>query len=250
MSQTDFSDETLMAFADGELDPATAEAIALRRAADPALAERIRVFEDSARLARQAFDHIAQEPVPLRLLAATRPAGPSWRQPRASRPLMALAASVVLAVGLGAGYLVARLHSVEAPGGLAGFVSCSGVGLSAALETAGSGQRRTEGDCTIVPVASYRIDSGAVCRAFQAFAGADAGRSAIAGMACRGDGGDWSTRVAIDLTAGPGASGGYAPASGPAGGLAALQAALGLKAAPLSAADEERLLRSGWRDTR
>jgi len=275
VSDTEFSDEMLMAFADRELDPATAREIARRRETDPELDARIRVFEQTAGLARQALDPIANEPVPFRLLAVAQGAsqganggakqdadqGANQDTPRGgggftvSRELMALAASVLLVVGIGAGFLASVWPDGEAPGGLAALDACGGAGLSRALETAASGEQRVDGGCAIVPVASYRDEAGAVCRAFQAASGGSSGAGksspeAMAGIACRDDAGNWRTRVAVDLTPRQGAGDAYRPASGAGVGLDALRAAAGLKAVPLSPDDEQALLRNAWQSAR
>lgn len=249
MSDADLDDETLMAFADGELDPAAAAAIAAHRDTDAALAARIRMFEDTARLARRALDPIAHEPVPLRLLAAAQAARPARHRFISSRPLQALAACLLLAVGLGAGYLVGHERRGGAADGLAGLSACGDGTLSRALETAASGERRAVDKCVVVAIASYRDDDGIVCREFQASLGVDPRRSLVAGIACRDEGGGWRARVAIDLTAPGRAPDSYSPASGPRAddGLAPLRAVLGVKAAPLSSADEDRLRQNGWR---
>ncbi len=267
----EFSDEVLMAFADRELDPATAREIARRRETDPVLDARIRVFEQTAGLARQALDPIAQEPVPFRLLAAAQGANQAGRREAnqdagrnnkrggggfmVSRELMALAASVLLVVGIGAGFLASVWPEGQAPGGLAALDACGGAGLSRALETAASGEQRVDGGCAIVPVASYRDEAGAVCRAFQAASGGrsgggSTGPEAMAGIACRDEGGNWRTRVAVDLTPRQAAGDAYHPASGSGVGLDTLRAAAGLKAAPLSPDDERELLRNAWQSAR
>ncbi|GHD43996.1 anti-sigma factor [Thalassobaculum fulvum] len=265
MSETEFSDEVLMAFADRELDPATAREIARRRETDPALDARIRVFEQTAGLARRALEPLAREPVPFRLLAAaqganqgdgqggSRDAGQDARRGGARlaipRELMALAASVLLVIGIGAGFLASGWPDGETSGGLAALDACGGTGLSRALETTASGERQVEGGCAIVPVASYR-EEGTVCRAFQAVSGGASRPEAMAGIACRDDDGSWRTRVAVDLTPRPGAGDTYRPASGARVGLDALHTAAGLKAAPLSPADEQELLRNAWQSAR
>lgn len=255
MSETEFSDETLMAFADGNLDPDTAAGIAARRTADPVLDRRIHQYEVSAQLARKAFDQVVREPVPLRLLAATRPSGRRWELWGSARALTAMAASLALAVGLGAGYLAGEWGGGQRGTGqgstdLAMLAGCDAAGLSGALETAATGERRGSGACAIVPVASYRTDGGQVCRAFQASSASPSGPAAVAGIACRDDRGAWRTRVAVDMAPAAGGAAGYRPAAGPGVGLAGLRAAIGLQAAPLSTAEEESLLRSDWGKSR
>jgi hypothetical protein len=99
------SDEMLMAFVDGELEPQAAEEVARAIAAEPGLAQRADAFRTSRRLARDAFAPVMAEPVPERLVdtimqrdagePAPRRAGraccarpcrwrPRWRSPPAS----------------------------------------------------------------------------------------------------------------------------------------------------------------------
>jgi hypothetical protein len=100
------SDAMLMALADGELSPQDAAPLLARVAADPAMAERFEVFVTTRALMRDAYD---AGPVPDRLvnaiLAAPAEAAPNvvafpTRKARLLAP-MALAASLVLAVGVG-----------------------------------------------------------------------------------------------------------------------------------------------------
>lgn len=123
------SDAMLMALADGELPEPEAGALRARIAADPALAGRFAVFVRTRAALREAFP---PEPVPASLIAAIleapvagAPAGQSGgavvvplpARRRVTRPL-ALAASVVLAVGLG-GFLSGRALAPDAPVSLA-----------------------------------------------------------------------------------------------------------------------------------
>src|SRR5579859_449852 len=74
-----FSDEILMAYADGELDAATRAAVEAAAAADPQLAQRIAQHRSLRASLRAAFDPVLTEPVPERLLAAARGAGGAHR---------------------------------------------------------------------------------------------------------------------------------------------------------------------------
>lgn len=67
-----FSDETLMAYADGELDPATRSAVERAIRADPTLAAKVRQHTAMRSNVFAAFAPITDEPVPPRLTAATR----------------------------------------------------------------------------------------------------------------------------------------------------------------------------------
>jgi anti-sigma factor RsiW len=55
MSKLTFNDETLMAFADGELDAASTRAVQEAALADPRIAQRIALFKNTARLAHDAM---------------------------------------------------------------------------------------------------------------------------------------------------------------------------------------------------
>jgi len=110
----EFDDATLVAYVDGECDPATATAIAEASARDAELRARIAVFQESAVMVRAAFADLVDEPVPERLIAAARgapaPAGgatvvPFHRRPAARWIALPLAASLAaLVIGAGAGY--------------------------------------------------------------------------------------------------------------------------------------------------
>lgn len=67
-----FDDETLMAFADGELDDATMAKVAAAIDRDPALAERVALFAGTRRISRDAFAPLLQTPVPVALSDAIR----------------------------------------------------------------------------------------------------------------------------------------------------------------------------------
>jgi len=119
------SDETLMAFADGELDDAARAAIESALKEDPELAKRVARHVALRQRVRVAYSSELREPVPQRLLDAARrspaQAGPATnivnlkdardarqREAAASdvaaprwRSLAAIAASVVIGFGLG-----------------------------------------------------------------------------------------------------------------------------------------------------
>jgi len=68
-------DETLMAYADGELDAPARDAVQRAIAADPQLAERVRRHQALRGRVDAAFEPLLHEPVPQRLLDALRDAG-------------------------------------------------------------------------------------------------------------------------------------------------------------------------------
>ena len=71
-----FSDETLMAYADGELDEDTHAAVAAAIATDGQIAARIEHYRAQRKHLHAAFDGVLDEPIPDRLLNAVR-SGPS-----------------------------------------------------------------------------------------------------------------------------------------------------------------------------
>jgi anti-sigma factor RsiW len=118
------SDDRLVAYLDGELEPVEEREIEAWLDSDPTARDRLAALALSARLVRRAFDEVLHEPLPARLIAAARretgAAGPHprilpfvtptaakraarWRQWRVGLPV---AASLVgLLVGGGAVYL-------------------------------------------------------------------------------------------------------------------------------------------------
>src|SRR5580692_8160534 len=138
-----FSDETLMAYADGELDGPTHAAVEAAQAADPELARRIAQHQALRSRLRRAFDPVLAEPLPEQLLASARGAAaasppdnvvPLKRRftMRASWPQWsAIAASLLLGALLGpwlmrapqVGPLVAHEGTVLASGALARALS-------------------------------------------------------------------------------------------------------------------------------
>ena len=70
---TRVDDVMLMAYVDGEVDAVTARQIERAVGADPALAERVRMFRESAAVLRGAYAESLHEDVPDRLVAALKP---------------------------------------------------------------------------------------------------------------------------------------------------------------------------------
>ncbi|HYM73272.1 MAG TPA: anti-sigma factor [Stellaceae bacterium] len=66
------SDESLIAYLDGELDAGERAHVEAWLDADPAMRDRLLALAESATLLRAAFEEIAKEPVPERLIAAAR----------------------------------------------------------------------------------------------------------------------------------------------------------------------------------
>ncbi|MEE4118052.1 MAG: hypothetical protein V2I65_03455 [Paracoccaceae bacterium] len=243
MTPEQFTDETLMAYADGELDAEAARAIAAAEAVDEAVARRIALFRGTrtalaeARAARPAPD------VPDALMARVREALEQARAggeapgnivpfPRRApvRPWVpvALAASLALAVGLGAG-LSLRPGTGPQPGAT-GLARLEPSGVAGALSRLASGgsEQVAAGEVTIV--SSFRTPDGTLCREFEL---ATESMETVA-VACA-DGAAWDLRFAVASEGADGA--GYAPA----GALEALDTWLaGIGAGAPLPEDEER----------
>ncbi len=231
-----FSDELLMAFADGGLPEAEAARVAAAAAADPALASRIERFRETGRLLGDVFRDTLDEPVPARLVATARgiaviqgSAAPPAAVAAAPAPLrtarpwraMAAAASVALAVGAVAGFGAGR--GADGPGRL-------GSTLEAVLEGTPAG-----GTGNFRVLATHDTEGAGPCRIFAAQT------EGLRGLACRTPQG-WRLRLAVG-----GGRDGFTPASGDDALLAEMLDRL--QAGPaLGAQAEAALLARRWRE--
>ncbi|HWK75064.1 MAG TPA: hypothetical protein VNQ81_12375 [Povalibacter sp.] len=206
----EFSDETLMAYADGELDDETRRAVEQAMAADPKIAQQIAHHRELQASLRNAFDDALTEEAPDRLLvtAGTAPAANESRPvstdtldpapaadespissidaapaARADKPKRrwswpewgAVAASLLL------GLLIARSPLLAGPGNSIvaqhGRIVAGGA-LAAAL-TGQPGGARIEGSPIRIGL-SFHEKSGNYCRTFTV-----EDQAALAGLACR-----------------------------------------------------------------
>src|SRR3954462_6322770 len=72
MSKPNDLDELLVAYADGELDPARRAEVEAMLERAPVLRDQVTALRDSADLVRKAFYDVEREDVPERLIAAAR----------------------------------------------------------------------------------------------------------------------------------------------------------------------------------
>jgi hypothetical protein len=197
------SDETLMAYADGEADAESRSQVEAAMREDPKIAARVEQHRALHELMRGAGSSVLDEPVPERLIAAARGrtlnagvvdlsrakggraarnAAARWRgwQPAA------MAASLLL--GLGVGYL-----GWHGSGAL--IRTGSGGGLVAAAGLADTLSSQLSDDRSPARVAttgvSFRAKTGEYCRTFT-LAGADAS----SGLACH-EGNGWKIKVLV-----------------------------------------------------
>jgi len=213
---TRFDDQTLVAFVDGELDPAQAQKIQSALSHDPELRERVHVLRESALILRTAFAEVVSEPVPLRLArtvakladAATqnnvRRANPK-RTSRAAWAGVAVVAAIALMFGLAGGYVAAdyRIYVEQGRKQTLAARQQSGVAqlVQATLEkklsgTEASWRNPDTGEIVVVePIRTFRNDEGHYCREYrEAVAELAGSKHTQFGMACRSAEGVWMVR--------------------------------------------------------
>jgi hypothetical protein len=209
-----FSNETVMAYVDGELDDAARAALEVAMTTDPDLAERVaRERRLQARL-HSEFDPVLREPIPERLLAAAndtaakahtgnliwlkRIPARDWSWPQWS----AIAASLVL------GVLIAPLlrhQPTEGPLGIRdGKVLASGTLAHALSEQLASNQ---PANAPVHIGISFLSRNGDYCRTFML-----RDKSAVSGLGCR-EGGSWRLQALAATVQATSGSGEYQPAA-------------------------------------
>lgn len=244
MSDQSFSDETLMAFADGELTPEEHLAVEQALDKDEALAARVAVFLDSRNAAQSALKPLLDESVPDDLaekVAAMVDQGsnvtafPQRPSPApARRWALPLAASIALVAGGLGGYFTG-VSSTGQPQSLA-LDAVNQPAIIAALEAVASGDERDLGEAgRFRAIASYKDASDTLCREFEVDR---VDQSTVVAVACHPQD-QWEYRFAV--VAGQNNSG-YAPASS----LEALDAYLNAVGAsePMSLETEAAALKS------
>ncbi|MES2321411.1 MAG: hypothetical protein V4633_04040 [Pseudomonadota bacterium] len=199
-----FSDETLMAYADGELDDITRHEVELAMRLNPDIAAKVNRHKALRSNVFNAFGPVLDEEVPQRLQASARsgkvvhldsvrplraqpPAPAPERKPRWSWPQWgALAATLVVGVlagslGLRNGGDASALAAIDQDGPL----RARGV-LAEALSTQLASAPGT-GEVTVG--VSFLAKDGSYCRSFM--------MPRSAGLACR-EGGQWKIAVMVD----------------------------------------------------
>jgi len=190
-----YSDETLMAYVDRELDADASAAIEAAVARDPELAARVERQRKLRGAVHAAFEPILQEPMPKRLLEAASGTGAVFSAARAPRrwtwfEWSAMAASVVLGVLIGGAYIGdSRRAPVAAPSAdlvaERGHVVARGRLAIALSEQLASTQKA---DAPVRIGLTFVSKGGEYCRTFALEKGA------AAGLACS-SGGDWHVQV-------------------------------------------------------
>lgn len=254
MNRQEFGDETLVAFADGELDEAVVPALQDALKSDPALMKRLEVFVVTRDRLKSSLGPVANERVPDRLTdfvmrgsASTEQSRPA-RDPSDHRRFMSrfaapIAAAIACLIAGAGGYLVGSRGVRDSGPGLAGMTAASEPELRRLLSTSPDGAAASwstssrGGEITVN--GTYRTRTG-FCRSFSVSERSGmAGRAG--GVACLGPVG-WQTQVIAAERASDGA---VAPASSAGQAVDAfLDAAEAGE--PLDATAVRELIAKGW----
>ena len=225
-------DEMLMAYADGEIDVLAAKRIERAIAADPSLGDRIAAHRALRDQLSATFAPVLDEAVPARLSATidTNVIAFGSRalpvpQPRRWLSGLAVAASLVVGLGLGTQWQTSNSPVSATAGGLVASGNLAHQ-LDTQLASTTGGTRM---------LASFRDGSGRYCRVFAA--------ASLDGIACKGDEG-WQLRQ-TNSSAAPQAAAYRQAASDEAALMATAQEMM--KGQPLDEAGEKRARSAGWR---
>ena len=179
-----FPPETLMAYADGELDVETRRAIEAEMAIDPEVALEVERHRAMRAEVGGAFASVLDEPVPDRLLRAAKKATPRAQKSTDGQPRRqwswpewtSIAASLLIGVLAGR----AMLHEPDRANPIIVAATDGRVIAGGALAQA-LGEQLSSQDGTAVDIGlSFRAKSGEYCRTFAARA-----PNPVVGFACR-----------------------------------------------------------------
>jgi hypothetical protein len=269
------TDETLMAYADGRLDPSWQAEIERLCAEDPALRARLRVFLSTGRDLGRVFQHEVDAPVPKRLLesveaqALRRTGGNGRRTPSlwswlykhvsvwhfvdAAFLRMAAVASVATTIGVGLGWLLHR----DTPGQgimFASLVQAEKSRLIArwplqhSLDTLHSGTETKltlpgPQEAELKVKMTFRDETRDYCRVYEI---ETSSAERYAGVACRmGD--QWSVRMQAMFPPSDESSGQLTPAGVNNPAMNAVVREL-IDDGPLSATEEAAVIGKGWKE--
>lgn len=209
-----YSDETLMAYVDRELDAATSAALDAATAKDPELAARVERQRKLRLAVYAAFEPVLQEPMPERLLDATRgaaatpiaPKGKDAATVRIARPAWslrawtrfewgAMVASIALGVFISAAFLDGSWRGAPVVSVAADLVADRGQLFARGTLARALSEQLTSAQASDAPVRiglTFVSTAGDLCRTFTLERSADV--ASLAGLACRGVG-EWRLQV-------------------------------------------------------
>ncbi len=272
----ELSDETLMAYADGELDPARRASVTHVLANDPAARARLEQLLTTDRAIQAHFQAVLAEPVPqalVDLVLDTGRQGVAARElpPVHSRPpgllgslrrwlatgltmrQLAFACLATLVAGVAIGWQLSAAGPRTQSGATALFALEDGIllatgALERMLETEKSGALVPLGidslrDMTARARLTFKSAEGGYCRQYEV-ARPD-GRQ-LGGIGCRRSDGRWQLRAHMQIEDRPAASGPY-KAAGAASSILAVIVERTMAGDALGAAEEAVLLGGKWR---
>jgi len=242
-------DQTLMAYADGQLDPRKKAEVENALKHHPEAQKTVQLFQETRQLLGDLYGAPLHQPVPERLLAPLAPPAnikPStfWHRPNAM-PLSLAATVVACAIGLGAGILRNTPQENQTLGDTF---------LNQALETQPSGTSSTLSSDgvtrEIIPLLTFQDTQQRFCREFehrliQAF-----GKNTTSvGMACR-EGNGWQVQVMMNrelLVQDTPQNSNYQPANS-GSSISPYDALMDrlMTSLPTTPAEEAKLLQSSW----
>jgi anti-sigma factor ChrR (cupin superfamily) len=247
------SEETLMAYVDGELDAAARASVEAAMQEDPEIRKRVARHRALRETMQGAFSAVLQEPVPERLLEAARGQGTAPNNtvvnlslareaarkdsaaPRRWQPA-AMAASLLLGLGLGFLAWHGSRGALIQPGADGGFIA--GATLAEALSRQLSEDRSTER--VAITGLSFRDKSGEYCRTFSL-----TGTDASSGLACR-EGTDWRIKALAQAPRIAADSGNYRTAASEDSPVIRAAIEGSIDGEPLDHAGEIAARRAGW----
>ena len=268
---SDFSDELLMAYADGELKGNELARVEAFVRATPEAAARIAVFATTGRELADIFDKTMREPVPQQLIEAIYASEPGvhsgaravadnvipFARRQVSRPAVAgqswaLAAACVTAIAVGAGSYWSLKQASSAGETFATAQSSTGervasVELASVLETAIGGtavDKAIDGTAaTIKPVFTFATASNGFCRQYEIKRTA---ADPIGGVACRDAKGAWRVESHVAFEQAATTNGDFKPAG--KDGVAAVEATVDklIKGTVFGPDEETLVLKNGW----
>ncbi len=271
-------DETLMAYADGELPADDRRQLEAMMAVDQELRERLAPFTATGANLASVFAWPMREPVPARLIIAVDAAlrandaaqarksgrGSGSRgflerarlallesQFRLTGPAFALACAGLLVAGGVSGWTLKSAITPSGQGASIVLTDTAGLYASAALrgalDTLPSTQvARLASGATISPTLSFKGHDHRFCRTYVIDTGNDAN---LAGVACRTEEGGWRIPMQVEL-ARPGTSGAgpHVSANGDASRSPAVEKFIDsvIDGAPLGPVEETAAIAGGW----
>jgi hypothetical protein len=256
---THFSDEILMAYADGELDPDTSVQVQAAMAGDADMARRVARHRTMRDDVYATFAPVLDEPVPQRLRDALHQAQPAPAfapRPAANHSRWSLPTWGALAASLVVGVLIGKMAlPMFESGGRQGVAADTVATVDGRMAAGGALARALSQQLASAPGQgqpvsigiTFRAADGQFCRSFTLH---DGGRqaSALAGLACKAPEADdrWIIPVLVETRPDTTASATYRMAGSAAPAI--LQAIdERIAGQPLDAAAERQALQRNWR---